>query len=87
MTGVVCKYAPDLGKDRFYVWLNKYHWFPLVVLAAALLAIGGLATVLVGHLCARGFRAARHLAGQFGHPYVGRRGALPPATIHAITGG
>ena len=52
LTGVVCKYAPDLGKDRFYVWLNKYFWFPLVVLAAALLAIGGWQLFLWG-ICVR----------------------------------
>ena len=52
LTGIVCKYAPDLGKDRFYVWLNKYFWFPLVVLAAALLAIGGWQLFLWG-ICVR----------------------------------
>jgi stearoyl-CoA desaturase (Delta-9 desaturase) len=36
------KYAPDLAKDRFYVWLNNYHWVPLVGLGAVLLAIGGI---------------------------------------------
>lgn len=52
LTGVVCKYAPDLGKDRFYVWLNKYFWAPLVVLGAALLAIGGWPMFLWG-ICVR----------------------------------
>src|SRR3954453_16139523 len=41
LTGIVSKYAPDLGKQRFYVLLNKYHWVPLVCLGALLLAIGG----------------------------------------------
>ena len=25
-TRLLAKYAPDLAKDRFYVWLNDYHW-------------------------------------------------------------
>jgi stearoyl-CoA desaturase (delta-9 desaturase) len=41
-TRKMAKYAPDLAKHRFYVWLNDYHWVPNVVLGAALLAIGGL---------------------------------------------
>jgi fatty-acid desaturase len=52
LTGIVSKYAPDLGKDRFYVWLNKYHWVPLVGLAALLLAIGGWPMFLWG-ICVR----------------------------------
>jgi len=35
------RYAPDLAKDSFYVWLTKYHWVPLTVLGVALLAVGG----------------------------------------------
>jgi fatty-acid desaturase len=38
---VIEHYAPDLVKDRFHVWLNKYYWLPLVFLAAALLVFGG----------------------------------------------
>jgi stearoyl-CoA desaturase (delta-9 desaturase) len=52
LTGIVCKYAPDLGKDRFYVWINRYFWIPLVVLGAALLAIGGWSLFLWG-ICLR----------------------------------
>jgi stearoyl-CoA desaturase (delta-9 desaturase) len=42
------KYAPDLGKHRFYIWLNNYHWVPLVVLSAVLFAIGGWSMFLWG---------------------------------------
>jgi stearoyl-CoA desaturase (Delta-9 desaturase) len=45
-TRVMSKYAPDLAKKRFYVWLNNYHWLPTVLLAALLFAIGGLPMVL-----------------------------------------
>ena len=41
-TRMMSKYAPDLAKDRFYVWLNNYHWVPLTVLGFLLYAIGGL---------------------------------------------
>jgi Fatty-acid desaturase len=51
-TRMMSKYAPDLAKDRFYVWLNNYHWLPILVLAAALWAIGGLQMVLWG-VCLR----------------------------------
>jgi fatty-acid desaturase len=47
-TKVMSKYAPDLAKDRFYVWLNNYHWVPTFVLAFLLFAIGGLPLVLWG---------------------------------------
>jgi stearoyl-CoA desaturase (delta-9 desaturase) len=45
-TRLLGKYAPDLAKDRFYVWLNNYHWLPIVALTAILAAIGGLPMVL-----------------------------------------
>ena len=40
-TRMMSKYAPDLGKNPFYVWLNNYHWAPLVVLSFVLYALGG----------------------------------------------
>jgi stearoyl-CoA desaturase (delta-9 desaturase) len=45
-TRMMSKYAPDLAKHRFYVWLNDYHWVPVTVLAIAILAIGGWRMVL-----------------------------------------
>jgi stearoyl-CoA desaturase (Delta-9 desaturase) len=41
-TRKMAKYAPDLGRQRFYLWLNTYHWLPPAAFGAALLAIGGL---------------------------------------------
>jgi stearoyl-CoA desaturase (delta-9 desaturase) len=41
-TQTMARYAPDLAKDRFYVWLNNYHYLPLVVVGLTLWAIGGL---------------------------------------------
>ena len=35
-TAMLARYAPDLAKDRFYVWLSKYHWVPLTVVEVSL---------------------------------------------------
>jgi stearoyl-CoA desaturase (delta-9 desaturase) len=40
-TKLLAKYAPDLAKDPFYVWLNKYHWTFTVALVPVLFLIGG----------------------------------------------
>jgi stearoyl-CoA desaturase (delta-9 desaturase) len=45
-TRMMAKYAPDLAKHRFYIWLNNYHWVPTVVLAVLLFALGGLPLML-----------------------------------------
>ena len=47
-TRAMSKYAPDLAKHRFYVWLNNYHWVPSIALAALLVAIGGVPMMLWG---------------------------------------
>jgi stearoyl-CoA desaturase (delta-9 desaturase) len=51
-TRMLSKYAPDLAKHRFYVWLNNWHWLPLAVLGVILLAIGGWPLMLWG-VCVR----------------------------------
>src|SRR5208283_4925970 len=33
---LLAKYAPDVIKDSFYRWLNRFHWVPLTLLAFAL---------------------------------------------------
>jgi len=45
-TRIMSKYAPDLARHRFYVWLNTWHWVPSVILAVLMLAIGGLPILL-----------------------------------------
>jgi stearoyl-CoA desaturase (delta-9 desaturase) len=47
-TKLMSKYAPDLAKHRFYVWLNDYHWIPVTVTGLAMWAIGGLPMMLWG---------------------------------------
>ena len=51
-TAMLSKYAPDLAKDRFYVWLSDYHWVPTVVLGMLLLQLGGIPLMLWG-ICLR----------------------------------
>ena len=40
------RYAPDLARDPFYVWLNDWHWVPLTVLGLTFAVVGGLPLVL-----------------------------------------
>jgi stearoyl-CoA desaturase (delta-9 desaturase) len=47
-TKLMSKYAPDLARDPFYVWLNNWHWVPMVALGGILYAIGGLPVFLWG---------------------------------------
>jgi stearoyl-CoA desaturase (delta-9 desaturase) len=49
---LLAQYAPDLAQDRFYRWLNHYHWVPVLVLALLLLALGGVPFLLWG-ICLR----------------------------------
>jgi fatty-acid desaturase len=51
-TRLMAKYTPDLARHRFYVWLNNYHWVPMVVLGAILFAMGGIPMMLWG-ICLR----------------------------------
>ncbi len=51
-TKLMGKYAPDLMRDPFYIWLNNWHWAPTVALAAILWAVGGLPIMLWG-VCLR----------------------------------
>ena len=47
-TALMAKYAPDLARHRFYLWLNDYHWIPQVIFGLVLLAIGGLPLMFWG---------------------------------------
>ena len=42
------RYAPDLTKDRYYVWLSKFDYLPSFALLIALLAFGGWGLMLWG---------------------------------------
>jgi fatty-acid desaturase len=38
----LARYVPDLTRDRFHIWLSKWHWIPMVTVAVALITIGTL---------------------------------------------
>jgi sn-1 stearoyl-lipid 9-desaturase len=42
------RYAPDLMKDRFHVWLNRLYFVPLIICGLLLLACGGWSVMMWG---------------------------------------
>jgi stearoyl-CoA desaturase (delta-9 desaturase) len=42
------RYAPDMVKDRYYVWLNRFYYLPLLILGLMLLVFGGWSVMLWG---------------------------------------
>jgi sn-1 stearoyl-lipid 9-desaturase len=47
-TTTLARYVPDLAKDKFHVWITKYHYAPMIVLGLALLAADGPPLLLWG---------------------------------------
>jgi len=55
-TQALARYSPDLTRDRFHVWVSKYHWLPITASGVLLMAGGwiwggwlnGIAMVLWG---------------------------------------
>jgi sn-1 stearoyl-lipid 9-desaturase len=47
-TTTLSRYVPDLAKDKFHVWITKYHYVPIIILGGLLLALGGWPLVLWG---------------------------------------
>src|SRR2546429_1359349 len=41
-------FVPDLRKDRFHVWITKWHWIPVTFLGVLIFAIGGWSCLLWG---------------------------------------
>jgi len=39
-TEVLNRYCPDLNRDKFHVWLSKFHWLPITVSGMLLIAGG-----------------------------------------------
>ena len=58
-TEALARYSPDLSRDRFHVWLSKWHWLPITVSGVLLFAggwiwgglVNGIAMVLWGGCC------------------------------------
>jgi sn-1 stearoyl-lipid 9-desaturase len=47
-TTTLARYVPDLAKDKFHVWITKYHYVPITALGIGLFAFGGLPILLWG---------------------------------------
>jgi sn-1 stearoyl-lipid 9-desaturase len=47
-TSTLARYVPDLAKDKFHVWMTKYHYLSIVALGLGLLALGGLPWLMWG---------------------------------------
>jgi fatty-acid desaturase len=47
-TSTLSRYVPDLAKDKFHVWITKFHYVPMIVVGLILLAFGGIQYVLWG---------------------------------------
>lgn len=41
-------YVPELRKDRFHIWISRWHWVPLAILAVVLFLAGGWPFVFWG---------------------------------------
>jgi stearoyl-CoA desaturase (delta-9 desaturase) len=40
-TAELLPFVPDLRKQKFHMWISKYHWMPLTALAVILLIVAG----------------------------------------------
>ena len=47
-TSTLARYVPDLAKDKFHVWITKYHYLSIGAVGLALLALGGLPWLMWG---------------------------------------
>ena len=70
-TTTLARYVPDLAKDKFHVWLTKYHYVPQIVAWRSVVRHRRPALAAVGNIPAHGSWTARHLAGELGDAFVG----------------
>ena len=70
-TTTLARYVPDLAKDKFHVWITKYHYVPHDCAGRAPVRDRRTSVSDVGHLHADGGWSARHLAGEFGDALLG----------------
>jgi stearoyl-CoA desaturase (delta-9 desaturase) len=47
-TAKLARFTPDLAADPYHRWISRWHFLPMIALAAALYALGGLPFVLWG---------------------------------------
>ena len=77
-TTTLARYVPDLAKDKFHVWITKYHYVPMIVLGVDPARHRRISVRALGHFPAHRGGPALHLAGEFGHAFVGHA-PLPDA--------
>ena len=65
-TTTLARYVPDLAKDRFHVWITKYHYVPMIVSRANFAGHRRIAVSALGSFHAYGRRPAHDLAGELG---------------------
>jgi len=41
-------YIPDLRKDKFHVWISRWHWLPITALGIVIFAVGGVQYLMWG---------------------------------------
>ena len=70
-SAILLPYVPDLRKDKFHVWISRWHWIPMTILGGLLLFLGGMVLPSLGHLLSHCTKSALDLACQLGDPYVG----------------
>ena len=75
-SSVMARYAPDLMKDRFHVWLNRLYWVPLVFLEFGVAGFWRLVICDVGRFLSRYVQLACDLAGQLSDAHVGHAAVL-----------
>jgi len=47
-TAKLARFTPDLAADPYHRWISRWHFLPMIALAAVLYALGGLPFVLWG---------------------------------------
>ena len=81
-TTTLSRYVPDLAKDKFHVWITKYHYVPMIILGVVLLAIGGgFPLVLWGIFLRTVFGSAHNSGSSIPRRTPGVRAALRHATF------
>ena len=70
-TTTLARYVPDLAKDKFHVWITKYHYVPHDRAGRRSVRDRRTARCCCGESSCARCRIARDLAGQFGDALVG----------------
>src|SRR5205823_5472804 len=81
-TTTLARYVPDLAKDKFHVWITKYHYVPMIVLGLVLLVLGGLPFFAMGNFRPHRSGPAQHLDGELHHPHLGLAPLCHPRSLH-----